>query len=77
MTVDIYCNDLQCTGGLVIDAEDALRVRHRLWGGRSFTAETMPQHHVTDATYSYCRGYVDRHPARLTGYTLYLTILKD
>jgi hypothetical protein len=72
MTVDKYCIDSKCTGRLAIDAEDqgdALRVQHRLWGGRSFTVETMPQHHVTDSTYLYCRGCAKRRFARLTGYT--------
>jgi hypothetical protein len=75
MIVDNDSDDPKCMGGLAIDdAEDGLRVQHRLWGGRSFTVETMPQHHVTYATYSYCRGCVVGRFARLTGHTLFHTI---
>jgi hypothetical protein len=80
MIVYSNCNDIKCTGRLAIDAEDqgdALRVQHRLWGGRSFTVETMPQHHLTDSIYLYCRGCVERRFARLTGYTLFLTTPQD
>jgi hypothetical protein len=76
MTVDNDCDDTKTTSGLTIDdAEDGLRVQHRLWGERSFTVEAMPQRHVTDTTYSYCRGCVVGRFARLTGDTLFLTIL--
>jgi hypothetical protein len=80
MIVYSNCNDIKCTGRLAIDAEDqgdALRVQHRLWGGRSFTVETMPQYHLTDSIYLYCRGCVERRFARLTGYTLFLTTPQD